>query len=773
MKLAAQQHHEVIRSQNVTQNNFTIKATGHAFRILSDGLYSDKPGAIIRELCCNAYDAHVAAGRKAIPIEVQVPTVFEPVLIVRDFGIGLSDFDIRGGEVNGEYVPGLYTSFFHSTKTDSNDFIGALGLGSKSPFSYTNMFTVESCFDGVKSVYSMYLSEDGCPQVSLLSAGEYNGCNGITITIPVNADDISKFEYAIREQLIHFDPVPTFINKQIKIDKIEYLIQKDKWGVRSAGGYSSSYVVQGFVRYPIDSHQLSNNIDDESLVALAQMPLDLFVDLGSISFTPSREHLQYDKQTIAHLTKALTEIQQTFRGEIQQQFNQCGTYWDACLMLSDFLKRRNGYSSYPKYHIASMVIALHKNESFTWTDPENGLQYPLEHQLQFDGQLFNFDHKDKTYSIKSGSFHSRREQLKRTRFSVDRHTDEWLLDVVNIPLIIDDVGNKCNYSVRKFLETEAGGAYGFLFPIQKPSQQQIAWLKNQVEELFMGMPYVLTSQLVAKYPRPARVANVPVVARAVDDDEEDGDPATRQDNDLLVWVGKAGNPNAFRSYFQMRMWERHTNVDLEKGGLYIPVTRWSVDDERVDSETAKKFGGFINSAIRVGILPVDVIVYGINSAAQAKIDKLGVGDKWVNVIDYVEANTDKAEPLIDILAIEESDLRGWMRTMFNAKNVDESQIKDDVVSNRLKQYRAMIDINHDSRYCNWGVNDNMFILLNQYQLPNLASLHTKYQLSYRKWIDDLKQTVSKYSLMSGLSMYDLDDRWPAIIEYLNLVHCYR
>jgi hypothetical protein len=43
-------------------SNFTIKATPKAFSILSDGLYSDPKLAIVRELGCNAYDSHVAAG---------------------------------------------------------------------------------------------------------------------------------------------------------------------------------------------------------------------------------------------------------------------------------------------------------------------------------------------------------------------------------------------------------------------------------------------------------------------------------------------------------------------------------------------------------------------------------------------------------------------------------------------------------------------------------------------------------------------------------------
>ena len=49
--------------KNTVQTNvgnsreFTIKASGKAFEILSANLYKDKIGAPIRELACNALDA--------------------------------------------------------------------------------------------------------------------------------------------------------------------------------------------------------------------------------------------------------------------------------------------------------------------------------------------------------------------------------------------------------------------------------------------------------------------------------------------------------------------------------------------------------------------------------------------------------------------------------------------------------------------------------------------------------------------------------------------
>jgi HSP90 family molecular chaperone len=76
-----------------TNSAFTIAATGKSFKILSDGLYSDKIRAIIRELACNARDSHVAAGNAA-PWHMHLPTYDEFWFSIEDFGTGMSHDDV-------------------------------------------------------------------------------------------------------------------------------------------------------------------------------------------------------------------------------------------------------------------------------------------------------------------------------------------------------------------------------------------------------------------------------------------------------------------------------------------------------------------------------------------------------------------------------------------------------------------------------------------------------------------------------------------------------
>ena len=123
---------------------FTIQANAKMFKILSSSLYSNKEKAIIREISCNAYDANIEACNGNKPIEIHLPNTLEPYFSVKDNGTGLTP----------EQMTKIYIQYGNSTKTDNNDAIGCLGLGSKSPFAYTSMFNVISISDGLKLIPS-------------------------------------------------------------------------------------------------------------------------------------------------------------------------------------------------------------------------------------------------------------------------------------------------------------------------------------------------------------------------------------------------------------------------------------------------------------------------------------------------------------------------------------------------------------------------------------------------------------------------------------------
>src|SRR5277367_5589703 len=125
------------------------------FKTLSSTTYSDPIRAVIRELACNSSDAHQMAGTQNKRFEIHLPTTHEPEFIIRDFGTGMDDQEIND----------LFTMYGGSNKRNSNDVIGALGIGSKSPYAYTQMYNVTTTKNGVTRTYVCHV-ENGMPRLT-------------------------------------------------------------------------------------------------------------------------------------------------------------------------------------------------------------------------------------------------------------------------------------------------------------------------------------------------------------------------------------------------------------------------------------------------------------------------------------------------------------------------------------------------------------------------------------------------------------------------------
>ncbi len=288
--------------------NFSIAANGKAFRVLSDTLYADKIGSIVRELSCNAYDAHVACGKQSQPFEIHFPDEFEPWFSVKDYGIGLSPDDITN----------VFTVYFQSTKDNSNDSIGAFGLGAKTPFSYTDQFTVTSIKDGVMSIYSAFIAQNGMPCITKMHDEPHVGCNGVEIKMSVKREDYRKFSEAISNQLRFFKVKPELFNQpngfefQSGISNASYESEKIRVGKNNS--YSAKqYLIQGQVGYPINFDKLTIALGYNTKVVkflenIRYTDVELYFDIGQIGVTASREGIEYDNTTVSNICKLVESV---------------------------------------------------------------------------------------------------------------------------------------------------------------------------------------------------------------------------------------------------------------------------------------------------------------------------------------------------------------------------------------------------------------------------------------------------------------------------------
>ena len=302
---------------------FRIRNSAKAFSILSSGLYANKIRAVIRELSCNATDSHVAAGRADTPFDVHLPNALEPHFSIRDYGTGLSH----------DQVTQIYTTYFESTKTNSNAFIGALGLGSKSPFSYTDNFTVTAIKDGRKGIYTAFINETGVPSIALMMEETTDEPSGVEVKFSVNDRyDFDKFRQEARTVYKHFvlRPVVTG-DTNFEFVNTEYESRDIVPGVHSYKLGRSSVAVMGNIAYPIDIPQADQSLGE--LRSLLGCGLEMHFGIGELDFQASREGLSYIPSTIENIKKKLEELNAALTVVIAQEADAIANLWDRAVFL--------------------------------------------------------------------------------------------------------------------------------------------------------------------------------------------------------------------------------------------------------------------------------------------------------------------------------------------------------------------------------------------------------------------------------------------------------
>jgi hypothetical protein len=327
---------------------FRIRNSAKAFSILSSGLYANKVRAIIRELSCNAVDSHTAAGKADTPFDVHLPNTLEPWFSIRDYGTGLSH----------EQVANIYTTYFESTKTDSNDYIGALGLGSKSPFSYTDNFTVTAIKDGIKGIYTAFINESGVPSIAKMMDEASDEPAGVEVKFSVNDRwDFDKFRQEARQVYTYFKLKPVVSgNADFRFDLVDYETENIIPGVHCYRTATRSVAIMGNIAYPIDVPAADTNLGE--LRGLLNGGLELHFAIGELDFQASREGLSYIPSTIESIKRKLEAVNAQLAVHIATEADAIANLWER----ADFLakKRGNGLwaAAVNKYAIDTKLTTL-------------------------------------------------------------------------------------------------------------------------------------------------------------------------------------------------------------------------------------------------------------------------------------------------------------------------------------------------------------------------------------------------------------------------------
>lgn len=312
--------------------NFRIESSPKAFDILASNLYSDKISAVIRELSCNAADAHTEAGISEIPFKVFLPTQAQPFFIIRDFASGL----------RAEQIEDVFTVFFSSTKAGSKAYTGAFGLGCKSPFAITDKFLVNSYVDGKKYFYHC-IRKDGIPSISLIeekiiNTNEYK--SGLEIIIPLTIFSVDEWHTKAKNIYEVFKVRPT---TNVKLD---YFTEEPEYKCGNNWDNTSSndiWVVMNNVRYRLDMSKIDQKLINKD-VGYRTRGIRYYVPPRSVEVTPSREEISYTKETIDFLNNFISKVNKDFYDSIQNELGKAKSKINAQIKYVEI--RKNFHDEY-------------------------------------------------------------------------------------------------------------------------------------------------------------------------------------------------------------------------------------------------------------------------------------------------------------------------------------------------------------------------------------------------------------------------------------------
>jgi len=605
----------------------------HLMSILRDQLYSDKTLAPIREYSCNAYDANVENGKKDVPIKVTLPTTLFPEFKVRDYGKGISYEDMKN----------IFCSYGESTKRNSNEFIGQLGIGSKSGFAYGDNFLVTSYMDGKKTTYNCVLDKSGVGALLHLTTEDTNEETGLEITIPVKNNDLLNFKLKSLNFFKYWNVYPNIVGiseEELNQNRntTEPMLNGDGWEIYpvTQGTHSGAFVVMGNISYPLtwdlvyDYNSRYNNTTFTPFYNfLTNSRVVLRMDIGSIEMAPSREALQYTEKTINSVRIKVDTIIKSMRNSIQQKIAGAKSIWDARYIYGKIFgyvtDDNNGSTS---IHRAYRQLESCFENSLFWNNiPIKSGSFNDLHL--YDANLGKVQYARGVIDQSFNSFHiSNKGIMKHSKTS---YTANALKCDPNHAIVINDIPNKKTINktaIRYYLDNNKTVKVLYYLNFNTVAAKD-SWFK---ELHFETVPLIKMSDLVAEY-----VKNKPKVTRTKIPKE-------------LTKIGYVNVPNYYRS----ASFTQYENIDLtQTTGLYIYSEDRIVDinGNKVNLPYFLDDLKNLNNTFKLNLDKVYIV------GPRIKENKKFDATKWQNVADLINAtlkNNNTIENYVEITAYNSS-----------------------------------------------------------------------------------------------------------------------
>ncbi len=693
---------------------FRIRNSAKAFGILSSGLYANKIRAIIREYSCNAVDSHVEAGRTGTPFDVHLPNSFEPWFAIRDYGVGLDEQQVRN----------IFTTYFESTKTETDDLIGGLGLGSKSAFSYTDNFTIVAVKNGVKRVYTAFINDQGVPSIAPMGEEGSNEPAGVEIRFAVeDSYDFRKFQEEARHVYKHFKLRPVVsggIGEFSFIDP-DYTDRDIIPGVHANDGARSnySYAVMGNIEYPL---QVPGNADLGGLEHLLQCGLTIEFAIGELDIQASREGLSYIPETISAIKNKLEALNDILADKLANEAATIKNKWEKAFFYQNKLNS-NLWGSATMKHLIDTDFDLvtqsryGNGKTFYFTEANLAEKYNIK--------ITAFRLKGNYYGDRAAASVHMQNVYDNVKGS---YTPNWSIQVSDTTQFVENdttvgAGNRAKYHWKN---TKDIGRNDTVFVLEKADKKQ----DMKVKAFFKALSNPPAKQIrkASTLLQQERAAGISKGVTVLKLEKRDNKYHMRSDD--MVWRD-AGDMTAFADTVTY---------------YYLPVIGFTAQGASKDYDMKTVARALKDSGI------FTETVYGVRKADLEKIKGL---TNWVNLDDHVRNK----------LAQQGSvDVRGIIKEAIGFDSYYKFAFVQDEIANAdspyLKLFNEFVCVTKVDANARRGFETLCTIY-------NVTAGNINVTDEINKYKTEMNNIEKRYPLLNELNRYYRD--YKAVAEYVNAI----
>jgi hypothetical protein len=684
---------EIEKSSTVTvgmgeSRGFAFEFNETMFDMMSSKTYTDPIRAVIRELACNALDAHTVAGNSE-PFTLHLPTTHEPWFEIRDNGVGMNDAEINT----------LFTMYGGSNKRGDNRTIGALGIGSKSPFAYTKLYTVTSTKDGVTYTYTCHVHE-GKPRLSPGKTHQTpDAPNGVTINFAVKEGDIWEFENKAKTALEFISPMPAVNVKTFLPHKQSYLITTPLWSLRREArtahhGYTCR-AIMGNVQYQV------GNIDESRTNALQkkilEMPIDMFFNLGDLDFASSRESLQLTPKTISAILGMCDRVVDDTITQVREKIDACQNVWEAHVLLFSIVNQTSSsavggasmgklieqaikdgklYGQYKNFNFVDSVAA------FNALDYNHVAMTQFKHNSRHGAKRAK---KEPIYALTQTDLRTLRQNAKTdpSVITANRHEIEVKPNVVFCINDTNVAGDKyLHYYIHESREQHKSPTVYMIHRNERDTDAALVSKNGKKLSATLGNPpTIMLSTLVAEY-APIFAARRPMGGGG------------RKSRAIAVLNGEIGEKRSYTQKGWTKAWRQPTDAELAEDKKFYVVIEKMVATQ-AGFENAWKLAEFVENVRYSGKFGIttDTPIFGVRkghpvlknntgeyvelmSHVFSRVQKVMTPQKTLSLSLYVKPFNDECDDLLKYIAAQQpltsSPVQQFAMALDEAKGVKEN-----------------------------------------------------------------------------------------------------